>query len=112
ISLSDADRFVRFARRLKNEICLHMPLDASTPPSDLPQYIHEFLSCTFDLTPRDISLCWYALKDLAWEADNARLSREEIALFLRNGGGKTVCNDEHLGMSHVPTSKLKMMYLY
>ena len=104
-------RFVRFARQIKKEICLYMPPDATTPRSDLPQYIHEFPPCSFNVTPYDTLLCWYSLKDLVWEGDNSYLSHEEIALFLCNGGGKMVRNDEHLGASHVPSSK-PYMYLY
>ena len=39
----DAERFIRFAVRVKREIQLNQPATATGPPLRLPIYIHEFL---------------------------------------------------------------------
>ena len=49
----DAERFIRFAVRVKREIQLNQPATPTGPPLRLPIYIHEFLR---DGTGRRLSI--------------------------------------------------------
>src|ERR1700721_998333 len=66
ISLFDADRLLRFSRRLKQEIKLNMRDDVSIPPNELPIYIFEFLRKALILSKEQLYALWMAVKDLVW----------------------------------------------
>lgn len=88
ISLGNNQRdvFVRFCRRLKNEIvCFEGKGDPTIPPPSLPPQVHEFLSAALHIHPTSVTHLWTELRDETWESDWCGLSKEEFEVFVLHG---------------------------
>lgn len=93
----DAERFIRFAVRVKREIQLNQPATATGPPLRLPIYIHEFLRDVLAFQDLDTLQCWSAFRHIIWRPDlTAQLSLSEAALFERIGSRRSRA-DEQIG---------------
>ena len=91
----DAERFIRFAVRVKREIRLNQPMTAAGPPLRLPIYIHEFLRDVLTFQDLDTFQCWSAFQHIIWRSKlTADLSLSEAALFDRIGSRKSRANEQ------------------
>ncbi|KIK55240.1 hypothetical protein GYMLUDRAFT_878958 [Collybiopsis luxurians FD-317 M1] len=84
------DRFIRFTRHLKMEICFDLE-DCDTPPPHLHIYLSEFLPNELELTLSMVAGLWPSLRKYIWLLPQPHFSEEEYFLFDKHGSknGKT-----------------------
>jgi hypothetical protein len=103
VPILQIEKFVRFTRKLKCEIQIHLPrdiVDSETPPFRLPQYVHEFLRDVLIFTDLETMQCWSALKEVIWNESlgaSEELTAEEAGLFQFHGSKVTIPQNERLG---------------
>ncbi|KDQ58768.1 hypothetical protein JAAARDRAFT_69191 [Jaapia argillacea MUCL 33604] len=85
LTWKDVDKYIRFARRLKSEIRLHLSPGLDDPPYRLPQYLHEFLRDLLGFEDLQTMQCWSALRGIIWQDGPAHLYAEEVDAFVKRG---------------------------
>ncbi|KAJ3795740.1 hypothetical protein GGU11DRAFT_836671 [Lentinula aff. detonsa] len=84
ISFVTLDRFIRFGRHLKPEICLGLR-DTTISPVFLPDHVVIFLSNALVLTRAAVASLWQSLHPYIWSLPQPHISQEERYLFDEHG---------------------------
>lgn len=86
LNLNQIDVFMRFCRRLKNEIIYFEGKGNPTaPPESLPKHVQEFLSAALNIHHESIGPLWLELRYDIWEKDRCMLEPEEFEVFVLHG---------------------------
>ncbi len=86
LPLEKAFTFIVLARHLKPRIALGVSTVENEAPDALPRSVHGFLCTSLDIEHELGKLCWQALRDFVWAAENSDGQVLAYAdLFLRFG---------------------------
>ncbi|KAJ3770157.1 hypothetical protein FB446DRAFT_790719 [Lentinula raphanica] len=84
LSFATVDRFIRFTRHLKPELCLGHH-DYSLSPMFLPDHVATFLSRALQLDQATVARLWTNLRHYLWDLQPPYISQEERYLFDEHG---------------------------